>query len=261
MSLPIKPICNGKDKRRDGTSSIYLQYCFSAEKRTLLNTKLAVPFIYWNEAKQSIKNTLPITFGNHEKLNDELTRMMRLVEDLVRYANRNNLEKPGTFVKKVFKPDLDLSTLPSSEEPNLKEVVKIKFSNLCLFEQLDDYIQTKQNKVSKATNTVFENVKHHLKAFELFRKKKIEFKSLNYDFYTRFVDFLTFDYIQQRRKDVRPGLKINTIGKTIKQLRVFIKDRIRRKLIEPIDLPKLNYRPWSSDNRLTDFGSGELSIH
>ena len=32
------------------------------------------------------------------------------------------------------------------------------------------------------------------------------------------------------------GLKVNTIGQTIKQFRIFIKDRVRRKIIEPIDL-------------------------
>ena len=43
MLLPVKPICERKFVRRDGTSLIYIQYCFSAEKRTLLNTEITVP--------------------------------------------------------------------------------------------------------------------------------------------------------------------------------------------------------------------------
>lgn len=41
MLLPIKPICDPKNARRDGTSLIYLQYCYSATNRTLLNTEIA----------------------------------------------------------------------------------------------------------------------------------------------------------------------------------------------------------------------------
>ena len=43
-----------------------------------------------------------------------------------------------------------------------------------------------------------------------------------------------FDYVHRRRKTVISGLKVNTIGKTIEQLRIFIKDRVRRKIIAPI---------------------------
>lgn len=39
------------------------------------------------------------------------------------------------------------------------------------------------------------------------------------------------------------GLKLNTIGQTIKQLRIFIKDRVRRKIVSAIDL---------TDFRITD---------
>jgi hypothetical protein len=79
-------------------------------------------------------------------------------------------------------------------------------------------------------------MKKHLQAYEEFRKKKITFDSFDYEFYDGFIDFLTFDYVQRRRKTIITGLKINTIGKTIKQLRIFIKDRVRRKIIAPIDL-------------------------
>ena len=39
-----------------------------------------------------------------------------------------------------------------------------------------------------------------------------------------------------RRQEVLAGLKLNTIGKTIKHLRGFLKDRVKRKIIAPIDL-------------------------
>ncbi len=48
MFLPIKPIIDRRP-RRDGTSVITIQYCYSSDRRTLLFTGLAVPPRYWNK--------------------------------------------------------------------------------------------------------------------------------------------------------------------------------------------------------------------
>ena len=79
-------------------------------------------------------------------------------------------------------------------------------------------------------------MKEHLLAFEEFRREAITFNSLDLSFYEDFVDFLTYDYIQRRRKILIRGLKVNTIGKTIKQFRTFLRNRIRRKIIPAIDM-------------------------
>ena len=79
-------------------------------------------------------------------------------------------------------------------------------------------------------------MKDHLKAFESFRNQPITFDNLDLNFYEEFVDFLTHEYIQRRRKTLIRGLKINTIGKTIKQFRTFLRNRMRKKIIPTIDL-------------------------
>lgn len=79
-------------------------------------------------------------------------------------------------------------------------------------------------------------MKHHLQEFQAFRKKKITFKSLDYSFYEDFIDFLTIDYVQKRKLPMITGPKLNSIGKTIKHLRGFIKDRVKRKSLPHIDL-------------------------
>ena len=112
---------------------------------------------------------------------------------------------------------------------------------------MDDYIKIKTGKVSKATINVFNNIKAHLKAYEEFSGKRISFESFDFDFYDRFVSFLTFDYIQPRFKKEIVGLKVNTVGKTIKQLKIFLKDRVRRKIIPPIDLTDYKVPDEESD--------------
>jgi len=83
MLLPIKPICERKFICRNGTSLIYIQYCYSAEKRTLLNTENAIPPAYWNKKRLYIANNLHEVFGKFNHLNDQHNRMFRIVEDLV----------------------------------------------------------------------------------------------------------------------------------------------------------------------------------
>jgi len=91
MLLPIKPICEKKFLRRDGTSLIYIQYCFSSEKRTLLNTEIAIPPHSWNKKRLCISDNLPASIGNVNRLNNELDRMVRLAQDIVFYATRNKI--------------------------------------------------------------------------------------------------------------------------------------------------------------------------
>ena len=45
-------------------------------------------------------------------------------------------------------------------------------------------------------------MKKHLQAYEEFKKKKIGFDSFDYKFYDGFIDYLTFDYVQRRRKTI-----------------------------------------------------------
>jgi hypothetical protein len=78
-------------------------------------------------------------------------------------------------------------------------------------------------------------MKEHLQAFEIYRKEKITFDSFDLDFYESFIDYLSFHYVQRRRKKVIQGLKVNIIGKTIKQLRIFLRNRMRKKIIPQID--------------------------
>lgn len=86
MMLPIKPICSASKMRRDGTSIIFIQYCESAENKTLLNTEIAIPYNYWNKKLKRISGALPKGFGKAEELNKELQRQIRLAEDIISYA-------------------------------------------------------------------------------------------------------------------------------------------------------------------------------
>lgn len=234
---PLKPVCERKNMRKDGTALIFIQYCYSAERRTNLNTEIAIPPAFWNKKRLCISNDLPPIYGSVELLNPEIKRMIRLAEDIVDFAAKKNVVNRGKFVKGAFHPHLDISTLETNEE-KIKILVNAQANevNLNVYFQIDDYIKSKEKKVSPETIGVFRQMKEQLKAFELFHHKAINFESFDFNFYEEFVDFLSFDYQQRRRKKVIKGLKVNTIGKTIKQLRIFLRNRMRKKIIPFIDL-------------------------
>ena len=84
---------------------------------------------------------------------------------------------------------------------------------------------------------VFKNLRLILKTFETYRKEPIKFNSIDINFYEEFVHYLTFEHIHQNRsKDVVKGFKLNTIGKNVKQLIVFLKNRKNKKIIPEPDL-------------------------
>jgi|GEM_PF-2298878 len=69
---------------------------------------------------------------------------------------------------------------------------------LNVFARSDDYMKSKENKVTSRMMKVYSNTKGLLKDFEIFQGKKID--SIDFNFYDAFVDYLTNDHIHRRRK-------------------------------------------------------------
>jgi len=242
MFLPIRTLC-GKRERRDGTRIIFIQYCFNSERRTLLNTGIAIPIKCWNKKHHRIKPELPQEYGNPTILNEELKRMLRLAEDIVAFALKNRLDNPLKFVKETFHPNFDITTL---HEGAIKanELVEV---NLNFFYQFDEYVNSKKKKVSPGMLKVYKNTKAVLEDFVLFRKKEICFEEIDINLYEELVDYLLFEHVQRRRKDKIKGLKLSSTGKIIKQLRIFLRNRMRKKIIAAIDLEDFKILDEESD--------------
>lgn len=79
-------------------------------------------------------------------------------------------------------------------------------------------------------------MKNHLLSFQEYRRKPITFESFDVAFYEQFVDYLVYEIPHARRTDVVKGLKMNSVGKTVKHLKSFLKDRMKKKVIPFIDL-------------------------
>lgn len=119
MRFPIKPICEKRFVRKDGCSIIYIQYCYTSKKRTLLNTRIAIPPNFWNTKKLCISEDLPIRYGMAGELNDALLAMMHHTEDIISFAIQKKLSDPGKFVKQIFNPACNTANLKEND-PDMK---------------------------------------------------------------------------------------------------------------------------------------------
>lgn len=105
-----------------------------------------------------------------------------------------------------------------------------------VFYQLDQYIRDKTGLVQPATLTVIRSMKKHLASFQAHLGYTITFDKIDVKFYEQFVRYLTYEIPLLRRCRLTKGLMVNTIGKTIRQLKAFLKDRMNKKIIPLIDL-------------------------
>ena len=259
--LPITPVCIPGNIRKNGTSLVFIQYCHNSKKRTLINTGIAIPLKYWNKKSHGVSDTIPADLGEASKLNQQIRYMVRKAEDIIDLGIKYNEPDLVVFLKNNFDVKEDFQTIESKIIRLIAEAkMKDPKINLDLYFQIDEYIKSKSQKVCPGMLRIYRNMKEHLQSFEEYRKNEylknsekqrrkersveseeykklsITFDSFDLDFYDSFVGFLSYDYIQRRRKKVIHGLKVNTIGKTIKQLRIFLKNRMRKKIIPFIDL-------------------------
>ena len=247
MLLPIKPICPAAKMRKDGTSVIFIQYCRSEHDKTLLNTEIAIPPEYWNKKRNRVTDNLPSEYGVPQKINLEVHRMYRMAEDIVKFAIKIGYSDPVSFVKNTFSPDFDLNNLGIERvRTNLKTESNEKVNHDFFF-QFDQYLKSKESTVSRGTMDVLKNLKMVLEKFQDFRKKKITFSQIDLSFYEEYVYYLTYCHMQFRKKNPIRGMKVNTIGKNVKQLIAFLKNRQAKKLIPTLDLTGFKIHEEDSD--------------
>ncbi len=230
MVLPLKAIIS-RHTRKDGTAVIYYQYCFSSTNRILLSTEIAIPPAFWNAKRQAISKLLPITSGDPQHLNSEINRMRKTIEVIIEHGIATREPDMGAYVSGIFRPNFKIESLKKATA-----IIPQRKKDADFFTELDNYNKSKEKQVSENCMGPFNTFRQRMWAFEEYRKEKITFAALDYNFYLELVEFLTYDYKHKRRLQPEYGLKVSSIGKTINQLRVFVRDRVRRKIIQSFNM-------------------------
>ncbi len=115
--------------------------------------------------------------------------------------------------------------------------IQVKF-----WDVYDEFVESSIGRVVNDVIKDYKSLKKHLKAFEKHTGKKITFKIFNYSWYDRFKDFLTYE---TEKPNGEKGLATNTVGKQIKNLKVFLNYCFRHEIVERFDLS--NFTTISED--------------
>lgn len=148
--------------------------------------------------------------------------MKRVVEDLIDIALEKKINALR-FINAVYTTNLNTEDLDQQRIEAKRfqlELERQEAEKKTVYYHIDQFIQSKTKKVSADTLRIYRNMKNHLHCFEVFTGRPLTFEQMDLTFYEEFVEFLSYEYVQGQRKTVI-GLKVNTIGKTIKELRVF----------------------------------------
>lgn len=197
----------------NGKSPILLRYYQDRKNRIQINTKINISPRYWSKVKNSLKNSSEIP----EEVK-EFERIRILAETIVNHYKSNHKELTKERFKQHFLKN-DLSEFSTQE---------VEFYN-----ELDEFILERTDQVVADVIKDYKSLRKHLLAFDEFNKSVTTFESIDYEFYKDWTTYLA-NHATKRNGEV--GLRNNTIGKQVKNLKVFLNDRMSSRRIPPIDL-------------------------
>jgi len=212
--------------RKDGTFPIYVRYNYSRERRTLLNTNKYILPKYWNYKDNKLRRSHP-EFNDYFSYIDTLRkRVERIVEDAI----IRGIEPTTDYVRSIFESDVIFNNKNKKKD---------------FFTQLDIYIEEAERRVSKDVVKDYKALKKHLKNFQKDKKVQLTFNTITYKNYLKLREYLIYE---APKRDETKGLSINTVGKQIKNLKAFMRDCIKRGIIDYKDLSFLKVETEEVDN-------------
>lgn len=181
--------------------------------RIVYPTGVAINPKYWDSKNQYAMQTRK--FPSHPEFNTVLDNIESSAKDVFRkYRNDNQLKEP---LRNEYKELLDVKF---SKKP-IVEVNLIDFISLFM-EQSKTRISKTGKPISPATIRIYGNVRDRLIEFQEKKKYRVDFDTIDLNFYYLFLEFLTID------KDYTT----NTIGKYIRNLKTIMYEALERKLTE-----------------------------
>lgn len=176
----------------------------------------------WNKDKLEVKRTHP----HYEELNHYLQGLKRRIEIIVEEA----------VLRKEI-PTIDL--VRSRYEKDSGFNAKMSLNNA-----LDEWIQSRVDAVSTDVIKDYKSLRKHLNGYSANRGRKLSLLDINERFYDDFVKYLENDVIHSQGKR---GLMKASVGKLIKNLKVFLRFCMKQEYIAKDDLSAFKKPSGSSD--------------
>ena len=192
-----------RDKKATKFVTIYFTINLSAKTRIRGATKLKIHPKYWDDGNQKVRN-----MGDVSKIKDNINKKLSDFKSFVlkRITDYNYYETAAIQIQ--LKKDIDIYFGKKNIENKLTFYT---FSKQFIDLSKNRIINSTGRTLSNRTIKEYERTLDLLKDFEQKYSYSISFESINMDFYGLFIEYLeSLDF------------SLNTIGKFIKQLKVFM---------------------------------------
>lgn len=181
-----------------------------SNERVNVGTGFKVLPAHWNGAKQRVKNVVDAL--NKDNINTFLDDLGQEIERIV-----SDLRSDRTLTKDAFRKRIDIYLAPPTPEIENEEVLQP-----ALFNFIEDFINRAPKRINPDTGKPVEyrtiqRYKTALNGLRLFAntyKRKVDFDTIDLDFYEDFTAWLTF----------KQGFSKNNVGKYIQMLKTFLNE-------------------------------------
>ncbi len=223
-----------KKSDKDRLSTLYVQITHNYEKVRFYFTNTKIDPSQWVQAKEEVKKSYEGYSELNEKLKTDKLRIMKLM-------NRFSLENKDQY------PDKETIKKLLHKEFRNEEIITQADKLRTFWGFLKSFIDNSINGVRKnssgdniAEGTIkcYVTMKNLLKSYEEQSGKKIEFETIDFEFYTDFTE-----YLQNKKL-----LKKNTISKHIRTLKTIMREALDNDYHTNI---KFSSRRFSAPNELT----------
>jgi len=194
---------------------IYIKYYYEKGKQKLFH----VGYIINEDDWDSKKNLVKLKHPDSEEINNAIEKLSHRIKEIVRKAKENDIDPTIDYVVEEFEK--------KTVEKNAGE------KNIDFFEQLDIYISEQERLRGYKEVLEYRSMRKHLNGFKEEYTLPITFNNLDIQFYEEFLYYLNNKAV---RRDGEVGVSNNTAGKYIKALKAFVHDRVKKRIISPIDL-------------------------
>lgn len=208
------------------------------------STKLSINPEYWemDKEKDNFQRAKRVKqFPTYSEFNARLNKIKFDAEDVFRrYVNDHNQEPTVEVLRTLLNTKLNMITIGQVD----------------LFSFIERYIEEAKIKTNQNTgrtfssNTIklYKNSFNHLKAYAVDKRKKIDFATIDLDFYQDLIEYLT-----KTKK-----LATNTIGGIIKDLKTFLNEATERGINKNIAYKSKRFRVISEQTDSVYLNEKEL---
>ena len=197
------PFCKTSNTGKDGMAPIYIEYRYDRTRRTLINTGKKVAPDNWNPSKREVRKGDP----EYQAMNNAIRAYKSKIDRIVDKAIFQGDAPTVNYVKQKLS---EQDNAGSSNKPDLPEL-------------MDLWIASKRLEVQPGVITDYKALKKHIMCFAKKRRRSLMPEELNEIFYDDFKKYLENDVEVGNGKK---GMMPSTVGKQIKNLKIFKKLRI-----------------------------------